>query len=54
MDELKIRFDEIENKYYVYFLGPFGQCAYQSDAFDTLFEAESFMKNQEDSAEFGE
>ena len=54
MNDLKIRFDEIEHKYYVYFLGPFGQCAYQSDPFDTLFEAETFKQDQEDSADFGD
>ena len=53
MDELKIRFDEEENKYYVYFLGPFGQCAFQSDPFLTLAEAEAFKAEQEDSADFG-
>ena len=51
MDELKIRFDQEENKYYVYFNGPFGQCAYQSEPFDTLFEAEAFKQDQEDSAD---
>ena len=54
VDELKIRFDEEEKKYYVYFNGPFGQCAYQSEPFDTLFEAEAFKQDQEDSADFGE
>ena len=54
LDELKIRFDEDENKYYVYFNGPFGQCAYQSEPFDTLAEAEAFKQEQEDSADFGE
>lgn len=54
MDELKIRFDEEENKYYVYFNGPFGQCAYQSEPFDTLFEAEAFKQDQEDSADLGD
>ena len=50
MDELKIRFDEEENKYYVYFLGPFGSCAYQSEPFDSLEEAEAFRQEQLDSA----
>lgn len=54
MDELKIRFDEEENKYYVYFNGPWGQCAYQSDPFDTLAEAEAFKQEQEDSADYGD
>ena len=54
MDELKIRFDEEENKYYVYFNGPFGSCAYQSESFDTLEAAEAFRQEQEDSADFGE
>jgi hypothetical protein len=53
VDQLKIRFDEEENKYYVYFNGPFGSTAYQSDPFDTLAEAESFRQEQEDSADFG-
>ena len=54
MDELKIRFDEEENKYYVYLNGPWGQCAYQSDPFDTLAEAEAFKQDQENSADLGE
>jgi hypothetical protein len=52
MTELKIREDE--GKYYVYFNGPFGSCAYQSDSFDTLAEAEDFKQEQENSADFGE
>ncbi len=47
MDELKIRYDEDECKYYVYFNGPWGQCAYQSDPFDTLEAAEAFKHEQE-------
>ena len=55
MDELKIRFDEDGNKYYVYFDGPFGSCAYQSDPFDTLEEAQAFKQEQEASAaDFGD
>ena len=54
MDELKIRFDEDEKKYYVYSNGPFGQCAYQSDSFNTLAEAEAFKQEQEDSADIGD
>jgi len=54
MNELKIRFDQEENKYYVYFNGPFGSCAYQSDPFDTLEAAEAFKQDQEDSADFGD
>jgi len=54
VDQLKIRFDEEENKYYVYFNGPFGSTAYQSDPFDTLAEAESFRQEQLDSADFGD
>ena len=54
MDELKIRLDQEENKYYVYFNGPFGQCAYQSDPFDTLEAAKAFKQQQEDSADLGE
>jgi len=54
MDKLKIRFDEEENKFYVYFNNPFEQCAYQSDPFDTLAEAEAFKQDQEDSADYGE
>ena len=52
MDELKIREDD--GKYYVYFNGPFGQCAYQSDVFNTLAEAEAFRQEQLDSADFGD
>ena len=51
MDQLKIRFDEDESKYYVYFNGPFGSCAYQSDPFNTLEEAEAFRQEQLDSAD---
>lgn len=54
MPELKIRFDEDEKKYYVYFNDPFGNCSYQSDPFDTLEEAETFKLNQESSADFGD
>ena len=54
MDELKIRFDKEENKYYVYFDGPFGSCAYQSDPFDTPEAAEAFRQEQLDSADFGD
>jgi hypothetical protein len=54
MDKLKIRFDEEESKFYVYFNGPFGQCAYQSDPFDTLAEAEAFKQDQEDSADYND
>ena len=54
MDELKIRFDEEENKYYVYFNGPFGSCAYQSDPFDSLETAEAFKQEQLDSADLGD
>ena len=52
MDQLKIREDE--GKYYVYFNGPFGSCAYQSDPFDTLAKAEAFCQEQLDSADFGD
>ncbi len=54
MDQLKIRFDAGELKYYVYFDGPFGSCAYQSDPFDTLEAAEAFKQEQLDSADFGD
>ena len=54
MDQLKIRFDKEEGKYYVYFIGPFGSCAYQSDPFDTLEAAEAFRQEQLDSANFGD
>jgi hypothetical protein len=54
MDELKIRFDKEENKYYVYFNGPFGSCAYQSEPFDSFAAAEAFKQEQIDSADFGE
>ena len=52
MNELRIRFDE--GKYYVYFSGPFGSCAYQSDPFLTLAEAEAFRQEQLDSADLGD
>jgi hypothetical protein len=51
MNELKIREDE--GKFYVYFNGPFGSCAYQSDPFDTLVQAEAFKRAQENSANWG-
>jgi hypothetical protein len=54
MDELKIRFDDEENKYYVHFNGPFGSCAFQSDPFTTLEAAEAFRQEQLDSADFGD
>lgn len=54
MDELKIRFDEAEGKFYVYFNNPFGHCAYQSDPFDTLEAAEEFKQEQEDSADYND
>ena len=54
MSELKIRFDEEAGKYYVYFNGPFGSCAYQSDPFLTLEAAEAFRQEQIDSADFGD
>lgn len=54
MDELKIRFDADEGKWYVYFNSPFGNCAYQSDSFDTLEAAEEFKQEQENSADFGD
>ena len=55
MDQLRIRFDAEENKYYVYFTSLFGSCAYQSDPFDSLSEAEAFRQEQEASAtDFGD
>jgi hypothetical protein len=54
VDRLKIRFDKEEGKYYVYFDGPFGSTAYQSDPFDTLEAAEAFRQEQLDSANFGD
>ena len=54
MDELKILFDEDTGKYYVYFNGPWGQCAYQSDPFDTMEEALAFKKDQEDNANYSD
>jgi hypothetical protein len=53
MDELKIRLDD-DGKYYVYFNGPFGSCAYQSEPFDTLEAAKAFQQEQLDSADFGD
>lgn len=52
MDQLKILFNAEERKYYVYFNGPFGSCAYQSEPFDTLEAAEAFRQEQLDSADF--
>jgi hypothetical protein len=46
-DELKIRFDEQESKYYVYANAPWGHCSYQSDPFDTVEDAEAFKQDQE-------
>jgi len=51
MTELKIRQDDT-GKFYVYFDGAFGQCAYQSDPFETLTEAQAFKQEQEDSADY--
>jgi hypothetical protein len=52
MDEIKIREDG--GKFYVYFNNSFGQCAYQSDPFNSRAEAEAFKQEQEDSADFGD
>jgi hypothetical protein len=52
MDELKIREDE--GKFYLYFNNPFGSCAYQSDPFNTLAEAEAFKQQQLDSTDLGD
>jgi hypothetical protein len=52
--QLKIRFDEDDLKYYVYFNNPFGSCAYQSEPFNTLEAAEAFKRDQEASADFGD
>ena len=54
MYELEIRFDEELRKYYVYFVGLFGQCSYQSDPFDTLEAAKAFKQQQQDSADLVE
>lgn len=51
MSELKIRFDESNQKYYVYFNDAWGNCVFQSDPFDTLKEAQDFKDDQEDSAD---
>ena len=48
MSTLNIRQDDA-GKYYIYLNGAFGQCAYQSDPFETLTEAEAFKQEQEDS-----
>jgi hypothetical protein len=53
VDTLKIRIGE-DNKYYVYLNDPWGNCSFQSEPFDTLFEAEAFKQDQEDSADFGD
>jgi hypothetical protein len=54
MDQLKIRFNTEQGKYFVYFNSAFGHCAYESDPFDTLAEAEDFLQEQMDSADFSE
>ena len=54
MNTLKIRFDEDEAKYLVYFLNAFGHCAYQSKGFDTLAAAEAFRLTQIESADLGD
>jgi predicted RNase H-like HicB family nuclease len=51
MTELNIRYNEDEQKYYVYFEDPWGNCMFQSDAFDTLEEAEEYQQEQLESAE---
>jgi hypothetical protein len=51
MTELNIRYDEDEQKYYVYFEDAYGNCVFQSDAFDTEDEAEEFRDEQLESAE---
>jgi hypothetical protein len=52
MYKLRIRQDEAENQYYVYLDGPFGECVYQSDPFDTIEQAEAFKQDQEDSEHY--
>ena len=54
MAELKIRFDDNELKYYVYANDAWGNCVFQSDSFDSLFEAEAYRQDQLDSAEYSE
>ena len=54
MNDLQIRFDEDELKYFVYFLDAFGHCAYQSEGFDTLAAAETFRLTQIESADSGD
>ena len=51
MPELNIRYNEDEQKYYVYLDDPWGNCMFQSDAFDTLEEAEAYRQEQLESAE---
>ena len=51
MSALNIRQDDA-GKYYVTLNGSFGQCAYQSDPFETLAEAEAFKQEQENSADY--
>ena len=51
MTQLNIRYDEGEQKYYVYFTDAWNNCVFESEGFDTLIEAESFKQDQEDSVE---
>lgn len=51
MTELNIRYNEDVQKYYVFFEDAWGNCMFQSDAFDTLDEAEAYREEQIESAE---
>ncbi len=54
LTELHIRYDEDEQEYYVYFEDAWGNCLFQSDAFDTIDEAEAYRQDQIDNADFGD
>ena len=51
MTELKIRYDEDEQKYYVFFEDAYGNCVFQSDAFDTEAETEEYREEELAAAE---
>ena len=51
MTELNIRYDEDGQKYYVFFEDAWGNCFFQSDAFDTESEAEEYREEELAAAE---
>jgi hypothetical protein len=52
MTELNIRYNEDEQKYYVFFEDSWGNCVFQSVAFSTLEEAEAYQQDQLQSVEY--